>query len=77
MKKRRAQKKPSDYPLFVFRLNTLNQKERLSEKIDQARSVANATLDDSQKKYCKSELIELALTHGLESIIKGKLRLPS
>lgn len=76
MTSRRLLKKPSDYPLFVFRLKTLTQKKRLSTKLDRARRVANADFGDTEKKYCKNELIEFALTHGLDLLISGKIKMP-
>lgn len=67
--KSEKKKKPSDYPMFVFRIGEA-EKKHLSQLIDRAVKLANKNLYDEDRSIRKNDIIVEALELGLSQIIK-------
>lgn len=72
---KRALKKPSDYPLFYFRLKTKAEKEALELELKKALKAVNKNFSEKQKSYSKGLVIKTALLEGLDLVRRGKLKI--
>lgn len=67
--KREKKKNPADYPQMAFRVSD-EDKQKLSELIDEVHNRANRNSAEDEKKIKKNELIVAALFSGLHSLKK-------
>lgn len=62
-------KKPSEYPLFAFRLDE-DKKEELNSLLDETREALNKKLSPDDKLWMKNDIIYQALLLGLPLLKK-------
>jgi hypothetical protein len=62
-------KKPSEYPLFAFRIDE-DKKEELSSLIEEVRESLNKKVDPEDKLWMKNDVIYEALLLGLSQLKK-------
>lgn len=67
--KREKKKSPADYPQMAFRVSD-EDKEKLTDLIDDVHRLANKSAAEDEKKTKKNELIVAALFAGLQSLKK-------
>jgi hypothetical protein len=65
-------KKPSEYPLFAFRLED-EKKEELNSLLDETREVLNKRIGPEDKMWMKNDIIYEALLLGLP-LLKKKIK---
>lgn len=63
-------KKPSEYPLFAFRLED-EKKEELNSLLDETREVLNKRIGPEDKLWMKNDIIYEAIKLGLPALVKG------
>ena len=63
----KLRKKPSDYPLFSFRIEE-NEKERLMERARRVASLADQKRDEDEYKIRTNDILLEALQIGLERL---------
>jgi hypothetical protein len=66
-------KKPSDYPLFYFRLKSDVEKEELESALKAALNSVNRGLGKNHKKHTKGEVLKVAMIEGLKQIRRRKV----
>ena len=64
MKKRPLKKKPSEYPLFSFRIS-IQDKEEINSLLKEIHELANRALKSDQKRIKKNEILVSGLLHSL------------
>jgi hypothetical protein len=64
---REKKKRPADYPQMAFRVSE-EDKQRLSDLINQVHSLANKGVAEDEKRTKKNALIVAALFAGLQSL---------
>ncbi len=67
--KREKKKRPSDYPQLAFRVSE-DDKEYLTNLIEDVYKLANKDAAKDEKRTKKNELIVAALSSGLKSLKK-------
>jgi len=69
---RERKKKPTDYPVFGYRL-VASEHERLTELLEEVHELFNKSLSKDHKPYAKNEIFVSALEKGLAILKQKKL----
>lgn len=64
-------KKPSEYPLFAFRIDE-DKKKELNLLLEDVRETLNKKIEPEEKLWMKNDIIYEALILGLPLLKKGK-----
>jgi hypothetical protein len=71
--KREKKAKPSDYPIFAFRISE-EEKGRLNDEIERVVDHLNKSLSEDDRIWRKNEVIVEALKRGLAILKKERHR---
>ncbi|MGZ3781531.1 MAG: hypothetical protein ACXVCY_12840 [Pseudobdellovibrionaceae bacterium] len=68
---REKKTRPSDYPIFAFRVSD-EEKDNLNSEIEYVADLLNKRLSEDEKVWRKNDVIVEALKRGLAQLKKGR-----